>query len=267
MSVVNIQAGEIAGLDKLEDTVLGATRFRGRVTGTRANLSKRFELGWVAGQRGKPAVNADILDLTEAVNQIADPDFEVLGTNGVTTSTSFNAEGGVKCTTAGASGDQVILAPHLDANESAWNLVTWGSDKEVIWEAHISTGANITAATIWAGLKLTNTDTKITDNDQVYFRYQDTVNSGIWEVVSSIGGVDTSTNTATPAVAVSTAYHFKISIDDGRVAKCYLNGELVATTAALTDTTDFKPYIGVSASAIAVKTLDVYGQAISRVLG
>jgi hypothetical protein len=39
----------------------------------------------------------------------------------------------------------------------------------------------------------------------------------------------------------------------------------VATSAALTNTTDLIPYIGVHANAAAAKKIIVYGQAISRV--
>ena len=46
-------------------------------------LSSRYELSWAAGRRGKPGINADIQNAAEATRMIADPDFEVLGTNEV----------------------------------------------------------------------------------------------------------------------------------------------------------------------------------------
>lgn len=229
-------------------------------------VPERFALSWVAGARGKPGVNGDILSATEATREIADPAFEVLGTNAVSGSTAINAEGGVTLTTAGASGDQVIVAPHLDASQTAWSAVTWGTDKATAWECRIRTGAAITDCVIWAGLKLTNTSVVATDNDQAFFRYAPATNSGKFQAVYSIGGTDVSADTGV-TVAVSTAYHLRIEIDASRVPRFYINGVLVATGTALTNTTDLIPYVGVEASAAAAKTLVVQGQAISRVAG
>lgn len=230
-------------------------------------LSPRFELKWVAGQRGKPGINADINSATEATREIADPDFEILGTNGTTALCTYYAEGGVVLTTAGADADQMILAPHLDANQTAWTQVTWGTDKETVWECDITTGANITNAVIWAGLKLTNTPVTATDDNQVFFRYEDDVIAGVLQAVSSIAGTDTATSTGI-TIAVSTRYHLKIVIGSDRTAKMYVNGVLVTTTGALTDAIDLIPYIGVMADgAGAAKVLRVHGQSISRIIG
>jgi hypothetical protein len=227
------------------------------------HLSRRYELRWVAGQRGKPSLNADIQNSAEATRMIADPDFEVLGTNASSDDVTFNAEGGVTFTTDGADGDGVILLPHLDANQSAWTQVTWGSDKQVEWECFIKTGASVADVVIYAGLKLTNTNVVATDADQAFFRYED---SGNWDAVYSVGGTDSEDDTGV-AVAASTQYHLRIVIDSDRVPRFYINEVLVVTGDALTNAIDFIPYIGVVAGAAAAKTLDVYGQAISRDVG
>lgn len=230
-------------------------------------LSKRYELKWVAGQRGKPGINADIQNAAEATRMVADPDFEVLGTNASSDDVTFNAEGGIQLQTDGADGDEVIVLPHLDANQSAWTQVTWGSDQETHWECHIKTGSNITNAIIWAGLKLTNTEVTATDDDQAFFRYEDDVNSGKWQAVSSIGGTDDAADSGV-TVAVSTEYHLKITVDSSRIARFYINGVLAETSAALTDAKDFIPYIGIAADgAAAAKDMAVYGQSISRAMG
>ena len=224
-------------------------------------------LNWVAGARGKPGVNGDILSAVEATRMIADPDFELVGTNAVSGSSSFNAEGGITLTTAGADGDQVILAPHLDANQTAWTQWTWGTDREVGWSCHLQTGGNITNAIVWAGLKLTNTSVVATDNNQLFFRREDDVAGGDWQAVYSIAGVDAAIDTDI-AAAVSTSYEFAIIIDESRNGRMYLNGNLVATTTQLADTVDLIPYIGVEADgAAAAKALTVYGQSISRTVG
>jgi hypothetical protein len=224
----------------------------------------RVELLWVAGKRGKPGLNADIQNAAEATRMIADPDFELLGTNATSASSAFNAEGGVKFSTAGADNDQVIVLPHLDANQSAWTQWTWGTDKQTIWETRIATDASIAAAILWFGLKLTNTPTIATDNDQAFFRYQNGVNSGKFEAVYSINGTDTTVDTGI-TVAVSTKYHLVIAIDSSRIATFYINGTLVATSTALKDATDLIPYLGAQASgAAAAKAFTGYMQSISR---
>ncbi len=264
MSQVNIQGGVIQGLDKLETLVTGHSHLRGRRTGI--GLSKRYELTYVPGLYGIPSINADILSATEATNITADRNFEILGTNATTDDALINAEGGITMSTSGADGDSCILVPHIDANQSAWKLVTWGTDKEVEWECFIKTGV-ITNAILWAGLKLTNTPVVATDADQVFFRYENDINSGKWQAVSSIADVDDAADAGVAAVVTLTQYHLKITVDDQRIARMYINDVLVKTTAALTSA-DLIPYIGVENDGTgAVKTVDIYGQAISRVAG
>lgn len=237
-----------------------------QISGFRASVPSRFELGWLAGQRGTPGLNADIQNAAEATRMIVDPDFEILGTNATSALCTFHAEGGIKMTTAGASADQMILAPHLDANQTAWTQVTWGTDQQTEWECVIKTGSAITAQIVWAGLKLTNTPTAATDNDQVFFRYEAGVSSGKWVVWSSVGGTDTSVVSAV-TVAASTVYRFQIRVRADRCAEVYINGDLVTVTGALTDATDLIPYVGIQASAAAAKHVHVRGQAISRIFG
>lgn len=205
----------------------------------------------------KPGINADIQNAAEATREIANPDFEVLGTNGSSDDVTFDAEGGIKIETDGADGDEVIILPHLDANQSIWQQTTWGTDQQTRWECMLKTGSNITNAIIWAGLKLTNTEVTATDADQAFFRYEDDVNSGKWQAINSIGGTDVTANTGL-AVAVSTVYHLAIEIDAARKARFYINGLLVSTSAALTNATDLIPYVGVAADgAAAAKNVTV----------
>lgn len=223
-------------------------------------LPSRYELQWIAGKDGLPVLNND------AFTELVDPRFEVLGTNASADDVVYYAEGGIKLTTDGADHDQVIILPHLDSAQSPWTETTWGTDQETTWECYIKTGANITATVIWAGLKLTNTSVTATDNDQAFFRYQDTANSGKWQAVSSINGSDDAADSGV-TVAINTDYHLKIAIGATRVAEFYINGALVETSAALTDATDLIPYIGVQTEGAgpgAGKDLIVRGQAISR---
>lgn len=228
----------------------------------------RFEL--VERFNRAPKLNADIQNAAEATREIANTDFEVLGTNAVSASSVFYAEGGIVLTTAGAANDQVIILPHLDANQSVWAATTWGTDQLVRWEAVIQTAASVATMKIWAGLKLTNTNVIATDNDQAYFLY-DTAGAADatkWHAVYSIAGTDTDTSlTATSAVGANTTYHLMIDIDSSRIARFYLNGAKVATSTALTNATDLIPYIGVMDTAGAAKSLRIFKQAISRKAG
>jgi len=214
----------------------------------------------------KPGINADIQNAAESTRMITNPNFEVLGNNGSSDDVTVDVEGGVKLETDGADGDEVIILPHLDANQSAWEQVDWGIDDEVAWECTIKTGSNITNTIIWAGLKLTNTEVTATDADQVFFRFEDDVNGGEWQAVSSIGGADDAHDTDV-LVAVDTVYRLVIVIGSDRVARMYINGVLEETTAALTTAVNLIPYIGVAADgAAAAKHIFIRRQMMSKLM-
>lgn len=243
-------------------------RFRGpiRTDGVRTCLPRRYELVQIFGMRGRPQLNADILSATEATRETADPSFEVLGVNSTSALSTYGVEGGITLTTAGADGDEMIILPHLDVNQTSWASTTWGTDRETHWECHIATAANVTNTIIWAGLKLTNAEAVSTDDNAVWFRYEDDVASGSWQAAASIATVDSVVNSAA-AVAINTVYHLKIVIASDRTAQMYLNGALIRTTAALTNAVDLIPYIGVACDgATAAKALNVYSQSISRLV-
>lgn len=238
----------------------------------------RIRLDWTAGQRGKPAVNADILSATEAVRMIADPDFEVIG-QGVMTSAlvTRGAEGGITMTTDTTDGDSSILGPHLDSNQSPWSSITWGTDKEVEWTARFQTGASVANIVIWAGLKLStgqsDSGAGATDANQVFFRVEDDagLTSNQWEGWSSIAGTATTIDTGM-ALAVNTDYLVHIKIDSGRRARMSITdgagNHWTYRTAELTDEIDLKPYIAVQLDGASVgKALTVFGQSISRIEG
>ena len=236
-----------------------------RIEGKSDQSSDRYQLEEYF--KRKPAFNPDIQNAAEATRMIANTDFEVQGTNGATASTSFagGADAGVLLTTAGADNDQVIIVPHVDANQSAWNLVRWGTENQVDWQCAVRAGAAITTVLYWAGLKLTNVPTIATDADQVFFRFSTDDADTTWHVIDSIGGTDTNTSTSI-TVTAGTVYRFRISIDSSRVARCYINNILVRTTSALTNDVDLLPFVGVQALAVAARTLTLGYEKISRVL-
>jgi hypothetical protein len=209
-----------------------------------------------------PGLNADIQSVNESVNAIVDTEFELLGTNAVSADATIDTTGGTKLSTHGASGDSTILLPHLDASQSAWTTTLWDTAKSPTFETLIKTGANITATTIYAGLKLTNTDTIATDDDQIFFRYQDTAGSGSWQFTVSRAGTDetyTVPTTVCAAVAVSTLYKLRIEVYSDRTCQGFINDIPVRPYpfAAVTSLTTLIPYVGIKAAAVASKTCTV----------
>lgn len=251
----------------------------------------------------RPALNAVIntafsdADATAAANtairlaeKVANRNFEVLGTNMTTALCTFNAtSAGIVLTTATADQDQAIVTPHLDTNQTAWQVTKWGTENQVEWECSINTNA-IDNQKLWAGLKLTNDQLVATDADQAYFKFQtDATNSEaftdftVWHFIYSVGGTDYIS--ALPiTVAANTIYHLRISIDSDRKASIFVNGVQYNVTStsgstggtavttgttkslALTDDVDLIPYIGIEAGAAAAEAVDVQYQSISRVI-
>lgn len=254
LASTNDEGGDI----QVEGGDFGGTARVGGRPGTFAevvSLPKRIQLMKQFGAQGLVQLNASLAAGVDA-------DFEILGTNASNDDVTFNPEGGLILETDGGLNDQIIVLPHL-AGQSPWTGFTWGTDRSVKWGCYIETGAAITAEVIWAGLKLTNTPVVATDADQVFFRYEAGVGSGAWQCINSIGGTD-DTDTTDVTVADSTLYHLEIEIDSSRIARFYINGVLVATSAALTDAIDLIPYIGIQAGAAAAKSMTIHGEYVSR---
>ena len=270
-------------------------------SGDAAHDTRRYYLYESFLQR--PALNAVVsapltdADATAAANDaiivaraIANRNFEVLGTNMTTALCTFNAtSAGIVLTTATADEDQAILAPHLDTDQSAWQVTKWGTENQVDWECSINPNA-IDNQKLWAGLELTNDQLVATDDDQAYFKFQtDADNSETFtdftklHFIHSIAGTDYISQLPI-TVAANTIYHLRIQINSARQAAIFVNGiqynvtttagstggTAVTTgttrTAALTDDVDLIPYIGIEAGAAAAEAVDVHYQGISRVI-
>jgi len=233
------------------------------ITETQEASNNRYELDWIFGEQGKPGLNADVQNANEAVRMVADRHFEVQGLNAISAGSLFFAEGGITLTTTAGANDAHIVEPHEDGDQTAWEQTTWGIDRETHWECWIATGGVLAAATIWAGLKLTNTPVSATDNDQVFFRLQDTVAAGNWQAVHDVAGaalVETDTGVVS---AINTVYHFKIVILPNRIAQMYINDVLVDTTAALSIAVDLIPFVGILTGGGAL-SMRLFRQKISR---
>lgn len=214
----------------------------------------------------RPVLNADLTNAAEATRMPANNHFEILGTNASSDDVTFSSVfAGVQLQTDGADNDQVILLPHLDVNQTAWSGVLWGTENQSEWECAIRTGSAITTVLYWAGLKLSNTPVIATDADQVFFRFSTDDSNTTWNVVNSIGGVDVSTDSGVN-VTVDTNYRFRITIDSSRIAKFYINDNLVHTTNSLTNDVDLIPYVGVQALGVATREVHVGYEKMSRLL-
>ena len=226
----------------------------------------------------KPGLTADIIPASAddsndgatkaefATMNIANKHFEILGTNASSDDITFaTTDAGILCTLDGADNDQIIVLPHLDTNQTAWTGVLWGTENQVEWECAIKTGAAVTTQLIWAGLKLTNTPTIATDDDQVWFRYSTDDSNTYWMMNYSIGGTDTETATGI-AVAANTWYRLRIKILSSRAAEFYINDVLVGRSTALTNDVDLIPYVGIQALGGTAHTLGLAYEKISRVL-
>ena len=219
----------------------------------------------------KPALSATISDNgwdTEAVRN-ANINFELLGTNASDGDVTFSSTvAGLDLETDGSSADQIIILPHLGlagagTSQTAWSKVLWGTENQVIWECIIRTGASIADVTIWAGLKLTNTETVATDANSVYFRFDG--GEDYWECVNAIGDTDVETVSGV-LVEADTNYYFRIEIDRDRKAHYFIDNKEVGRSTALTDNVDLIPYVGVQADAGAAKKIFLIKQKISRII-
>lgn len=252
----------------------------------------------------RPAINADLAPSSAddgndgataaqlATMNAANKDFEVLGTNATTSSVSFSStRAGINLTTANSSGsDQVIILPHLDANQTSWTGIKFGTENQVEWECAVSV-ADVANVCFWTGLKLTNTPVLATNDDQAYFFFDTgTVAGGGSAMTStttlhfcySVAGTDYVTNLGI-TVGADTIYRLRISIDNNRKISVFVNevqyglttsassaGATVSNetqkSAQLTNDVDFIPYVGVQQTTAAPDTLTLYYQKISRLL-
>ena len=171
-----------------------------------------------------------------------------------------------------------------------WNSDHFLTQKQVIWEGAIQTASNIADASFWAGLKQSNDAAYATDDDQAYFLYatDDTTQGALLDnanlhFVYSIAGTDYITDLGL-AVVVSTVYRLRIEIDINRQVSVFVNDvqyglvtsataggatQSVATTKslALTSGEVLKPYIGVETLTSSSKTINLFYERISRIIG
>ena len=216
----------------------------------------------------RPALSADIDQVwTVEVARAASLAFETLGTNATTALVTYSTtHAGIVLTTAGGDNDQIIVLPHLDAGQTAWTGFLWGTENQVVWEAAVTVGPDITnGVLLWAGLKLTNTPTIATDANQVFFRFSTDDSNTTWRCISSIANVDINANSGV-TVAINTTYKLRIEIDSARKAHFFIDDKEVEQTAALTNDVNFIPYVGIQALNAAAEYCTLHYEKISRII-
>ena len=245
-----------------------------------------------------PAVNATLVIDADADDAAAlasyvraNKDFEVLGTDVASATIRFNTGGygGVDLVTHSSANDQVIVCPHTDANQTMWNASHFLTQKQVVWEGAIQSGSSRADTSFWAGIKKTNDAAYATDSDQAYFLYSSddtqgalTTNANL-HFIYSVDGTDYITNLGV-AVEADTVYRLRIEIDINRQVSVFVNDvqyglvtsatvggatQSVATTKSLAMTNGIPlfPFVGVETLTTAAKTIILFYERISRIIG
>lgn len=226
---------------------------------------RRFELEWVAGVRGKPGLNADIVNTDEGVREIADPYFEVLGTSMTSALCTHRAEGGILLTTAGTDDDQAFLLAHQDTSQSIWNK-TWSTLLMFEWEALIRTGSAITTVAYIIGMK-SDRDEGVDDTDLTVFNFNTDDTDTNWGFIgeqNNAGQVDTDTGVV---VTADTVYHLALKCGHDQVVRGYINGDLVGSQSFSVGEELLEPFICMQQLDDPARELVVYGQKLSSLYG
>ncbi len=218
---------------------------------------RNFKVNWVAGVRGKPGLNADILNTSEAVREIADPSFELQGTNMTSALCTHRAEGGILLTTAGADNDQFFLLGHQDASQSGW-VNQWNTDFDPEWECLIKTGSAVTTVVYLAGWK-SDIDAGINDADLCMFKFNTDDSDTNWQFLGNEASVDVVTDTGV-AVTADTTYHLALRSGHDKVVRAYINGDCVGAQSFASGNEAFRALvIGQQLAGSITRELIVYG--------
>lgn len=163
------------------------------------------------------------------------------GTN--PTAFTFDAGGGVVSTTGGGANDASIVWPQTGANQSMLATAFLQPQRAPTMKANfkVNDTANVR---LMAAMKLTAVLDLVTDADQVGIIYDVALmGNANWWFTYRIGGA-ASVSADTGVACAAGSYRMVIAVDGARVARCYLNGVLVGTSAALTAGANLLPGIG-----------------------
>jgi hypothetical protein len=192
----------------------------------------------------------------------ANKEFILLGTNAVSANSTFSAGGGVQLLTTAGIGDQMIVRSHTTAQQSLFNATEWNTNNEVVFKSIIRSPASLVDVEFGAGLKITPQNlTNNTDADQIWIAFDSSGTIGgvlpaaDLIVVHSATAVHTQYDTGV-AVATSTGYRIVLSVQSNRTVLVYINGALMATTAALSaGITTMKPFTSIQVLGAAARSM------------
>jgi hypothetical protein len=164
-----------------------------------------------------PAVYSDAA--SQAI-ETANKDFELTGTNADSTKSILDSKG-LTMDTAGAAGDQMIVKPHTDTDQSAINSYLWEPDRAIAATWSFWTDTTITNQLICMGFRPTATlsagatalDT-VTDNNKFLVRALEGTDTN-FQLITSVGGVETVVDSGIP-LSAATNYGFTVTIKADR---------------------------------------------------
>lgn len=226
---------------------------------------------------GQVAIKAAIAQLAAKVNKVVagrNPVLEVYGTNMTSALATYDKNGGLKLTTAGANNDQAALQAHANSGVSPFAVAGFlGSENSPRFECRIKTGSAVTAQKIFMGLSLTSALDGTTDDDGIKIVYTTASTHGQWEVWWSIAGTDytyTVPTSVVAAVAADTHYRLKLEVYADLTWMAFINDKPVRNRnfPAITTAKDLVPFVGIQALTGAAKHMYVIeNPRVSRLAG
>ena len=234
----------------------------------------------------KPGLNASV---GIAYNR----NFEITGTNASNDDIQWNAAAGAGLfiQTDSSLGSDIIVQPHTDNNQSAWQNIGWNTSKSLIYESYVQF-LSVTDFAFMSGLKISNSWDYGADSDQAYFYYAtgDSVEGATntltdntkLHFIYSISGVDYITNLNIP-ISTTDKLRLKIEFDSSRQVSVYVNevqyglattsvagGTTAATSTtksnALTEDTELLPFTGISTLAASAKEYGLIYKKLSMLI-
>jgi hypothetical protein len=201
-------------------------------------------LHWNAGETGLVGV-----DSTAVMNECRD--FELFGEAVSDADCVYNDDIGITLeTTTGGDDDQAVIFPSDGADDrSLFREINWGPENETEFECVVRTEAIANADFIMIGLGLAVPATydPAVDADQNLFVSEQGTDTN-WTIDANVGNVDVAGYDTGRLIVADHTYHFRIAFDKDRIARFYIDGELVYTS-QLPGTADaaLMPLIGVEA--------------------
>ena len=205
-------------------------------------------LHWQAGAKGLCGA-----DSTAVQNE--DHDFEIMGTTVSDSDCVNNDDFGVTIATSTAGDDdQCFIVPQTDAdNRSLFRELNWGPENETEFECVVATEALANADFIIIGLVLTHPATfdPAVDHDTCLFVSEQGTDTN-WSIEHNVNNVDVTGVDTGVLITAERVYHFRIAFDKNRIARYYINGQLVYTAQLpATAGAAFLPFVGVEAGSAA----------------